>query len=410
MKKSLIAAAVLGTAFTASAQVTLSGRATMEVGSWEATGATAGAASDFRARTRVADTGSRIAFAVNESLGGGLNAKVYCETGINIDNGSNLGQAGTVNSNTSEWCSREGHLAIGNSMVEVRLGRQNVWWTQGDLNDMGSRWLGHDTITNLFTVSGVSVYGVRLENMIKLVAGSGTGAFANSEVYYGFMGNSGAQSTLAGTAYPNAVNGTVPGSAPAGTLATPAGESAAANLSANAKYQGFKVNYNTGPIVSMIDYQSSDRGVDDAAGLSSRSAYKIGGGYKFSGASSSNIVTAQYFVRKGTSLNGATNKEDSGWLLVGKYGLGGGWGAYAQWGRADSAKTNGVTQANTGASGYTLGATKALSNRTHLYFSFHNLNNQADAAYGLSGGNYQAGTPAKGADSKAYGIGAIHLF
>jgi len=406
MKKSLIAAAVLGTAFTASAQVTLSGRASMEVGRWEATGATAGAASDFRARTRVADTGSRIAFAVNESLGGGLNAKIYCETGVNIDNGSNLGQAGTVNSNTSEWCSREGHLAIGNSMVEVRLGRQNVWWTQGDLNDVGSRWLGHDVGTNLFTSStvpsgtttptgGVGVYGVRLENMIKLVAGSAAGAFAGSELYHGFMGNSGAQSAAAGAAFPTPVT---------------IGEAAGANASATGKYTGFKVNYSQGQLIGMIDYQTSDRGANDTVGLSERTAYKLGGGYKFAGAQSQSIVTLQYFAREGKSLDGLTKREDSGFIIVGKYALSDGWMALAQWARADSQKLNGATVANSGASGYTLGVTKAFSNRTHMFASYHNLDNQAAASYGLSGGNFQAGSPNLGANSKAFGVGAIHLF
>jgi len=162
MKKTLVALPALA-AFGAQAQsfVTLSGRASMDVSTFEATGSTNGAAADYRSRIRVADTSSRITFAAQEDLGAGNRAGVYCETGINIDTANANGQANSANANTSEWCSREGRLYYGNNTAEIRLGRQNVWWTQGALNQVGSRHLGSDSFTNLQN-GGVGVYGVRV--------------------------------------------------------------------------------------------------------------------------------------------------------------------------------------------------------------------------------------------------------
>ena len=79
MKKTLVALAALSAA-GAFAQVTLSGRASMDVSTFRATGSTAGTAADYNKRTRVADTSSRITFAANEDLGGGLRANFFIET------------------------------------------------------------------------------------------------------------------------------------------------------------------------------------------------------------------------------------------------------------------------------------------------------------------------------------------
>lgn len=423
MKKSLIAVAVLGAAASASAQVTLSGRASMEVGSWGTSGSTPTATKsaadlDFKSRTRVVDTGSRITFAVNESLGGGLNAKVYCETGLNIDNGSNTGQAGTINANTSEWCSREGHLAIGNAMIEARLGRQNVWWTQGALNNIGATYLGGDAGTDLIN-GGVGVYGVRLENMIKIVAGPAAKAFAGSEIYMGFMGNGGAQGSGANLTAPTTPTGTLQYSqvyplAQNGLNNTVAGEHAGAGLSSKADYQGFKLNYSQGALVGMVDGQMSDRGgVNDAVpgqGYNKRTAYKLGGGYRYSGTKSPNIVSVQYWTKEATTANGATKAEDTGFSLLGQYSLGSGMILHGQWTKANAVKKNGVTDAGTGATSFIVGITKSLSNRTHILAHYRVIDNDRNGLYGFGGGSYQSGTPAAGATSKAFGIGAIHNF
>ena len=206
----------------------------MDYSTYQATGATAGSAFDLKSRARIADSSSRIAFGAVEDLGGGARAGVYCETGINIDNGSNAGQANTNNVNSSEWCSREGRMYYGLNNYEVRLGRQNVWWTQGELNQVGSTFLGSDSLTNLIN-GGVGVYGVRLENMLKFAVTGGQ--FAGSEAYYGLM--------------------TTNESAGATTLANGANNPATVKTDPKGAYQGFKLAYTMGNIVGMIDYQGS---------------------------------------------------------------------------------------------------------------------------------------------------------
>ncbi len=405
MKKSLVALAALAatTAF-AQSSVTLSGRASLDVSTWEATGATAGTASDFKSRTRVADTASRITFAANEDLGGGMRAGVYCETGMNIDSGNANGQANTANANTSEWCSREGRAYIGSGAYEVRLGRQNVWWTQGALNQTGSTYLGSDSMTNLIN-GGAGVYGVRLENMIKFAVTQG--AFAGSEYYTGFMG-------------------------------TTTGEAAAANTDANGKYSGFKLQYTAGQFVALIDQQSSKNspaataraavaasGFAGAVGSNSfdRSAVKYGLGFKYNPTS---IVSIQMWDKKRTDVTTAgaafvqttavntTNTgsaKDSGYGIQVHHDLGGGWMAHAQWAKANNIKGTSTGEiANTGATGVTLGATKAFSKRTHVYGAYHKITNQSDAIYGMGGGNYQSGTANAGADTKMIALGMIHNF
>jgi predicted porin len=377
----------------------------MDVSTYEATGATT-AASDIKKRTRVADSGSRIAFSVNEDLGGGMRAGVYCETGVNIDTATGNGQAGTANVNSSEWCSREGRAYVGSGNYEFRLGRQNVFWTQGALNEAGSTFLGSDTLTNMFS-GGMGVYGVRLENMMK-VAVTG-GAFAGSEVYYGLMtGN----------------------------------ETTAKNLTPTGKYQGFKLTYTQGQLVGMVDYQSSTDSAKataaaaiaanasapayaGAAGANSfdRTAVKYGVGYKYNPTS---IVSVQMWNKERTDVTtagaayvspfnvavGATtagDAKDSGYGFTLKHDLGGGLLAHAQYSKANDIKST-TTQANTGATAYTLGVTKALSKRTHVLGSYHVITNQANAAYNMVGGSYNSATSGNGADVKMLAVGMIHNF
>lgn len=395
MKKTLVALAAL--AATASfAQVTLSGRASMDISSWQATGATAGPAADMANRVRVADTSSRITFAANEDLGGGARAGVYCETGINVDTANNNGQANTANANTNTFCSREGRAYYGQGNYEVRLGRQNVWWTQGGLNDVGSNKLGSDALTNLIN-GGVGVLGVRLENMAKIAVTGG--AFAGSEVYRGIQAGAN-------------------------------GEAAGANATPHGTYTGFKLAYTTGPWLFMIDQQSSRDSLATAAaaavnGVNSfdRDAYKYGVAYNYTPTSKvslqmwnkkrTDLTTPQGAYVQTTAVNTtqAGTGKDSGWGITVMHDLGGGLGLNAQWARANPIKdVNGAEVVDTGATAQTLGLTKALSKRTHLYTAYHKINNEAQGIYGMGGGNYQSGAPAAGADTKMFSLGMIHNF
>ena len=385
----------------------------MDVSTFEATGSTAGAAADFRSRVRVADTSSRITFAAQEDLGAGSRAGVYCETGINIDNAAATGQAGTANANTSEFCSREGRLYYGNNLAEVRLGRQNVWWTQGVLNQVGSRHLGSDSFTNLQN-GGVGVLGVRLENMVMVHFNGDAGAFAGSQVYAGRMGGA-------------------------------TGEAAIQNTNTNGQYAGGKLVYTAGQIVGLVDYQTSHNSLGTAATSTAgatdsfdRTATKLGLGYKYAGAASTSIVSAQMWNKKRTDLTtpgaalsiaggggvagaaltgvaGSTatgSGKDSGYGFVVEHDLGSNNMLIAQWGKANNLKdSTGNELASTGASAYTIGYRQALSKRTHWYTAYHTIKNDANINYNMSGGNYSsAANVGNGAQIKMIALGMQHDF
>jgi len=375
MKKTLVAlAALAATASFAQSFVTLSGRASMDVSTFEAKGSTANTTAnnyDFNRRVRVADTSSRITFAAQEDLGAGSRAGVYCETGINIDTANANGQANSANANTSEWCSREGRLYYGNNTAEIRLGRQNVWWTQGALNQVGSRHMGSDSITNLQN-GGVGVYGVRVENTALINFGGNLGAFAGSQVYAGRMGGTSGEGAVA------------------------AGTGSTTNSAAIGQFAGGKLVYTAGQIVGMVDYQTSHNSAASGAANSAtavaafdRSATKLGLGYKYAGAASSSIVSAQMWNKKRTDLSSNTayaatpvlaggstgiitqntgSGKDSGYAFNVEHDLGANRMVVAQYGKANNLKdASGTEVANTGATAYTIGFRQALSKHTHGY-------------------------------------------
>ncbi len=397
----------------------------MDVSTFEATGTTANDAThnyDFNRRVRVADTSSRITFAAQEDLGAGSRAGVYCETGINIDNATANGQANTANVNTSEWCSREGRLYYGNNLAEVRLGRQNVWWTQGALNQVGSRHLGSDSFTNLQN-GGVGVYGVRLENMVMVNFNGDAGAFAGSQVYAGRMGGLSGEGAVAQTSY-------------SGT------SSSQSNPAAIGQYAGFKLAYNKDQIVGMIDYQTSHNSPGTGLNIGAttvatgnassfdRTSVKYGLGYKYAGAASTSIVSAQMWNKKRTDLTNATNGlvlaggvtgvgttltgsgKDSGYGFVVEHDLGSNNMLIAQYGKANNVKdVTGNELTSTGATAYTIGYRQALSKRTHWYTAYHTIKNDANINYNMSGGNYSsAANVGNGAQIKMIALGMQHDF
>ena len=234
---------------------------------------------------------------------------------------------------------------------------------------------------------------VWIENMIKLVAGGNTGAFAGSEVYTGFMGVSGEYATAPGAT----------------------GEAVGANKDADGKYSGLKLNYTMGQLVFMLDQQTSKSPYVASGSSFDRSAVKVGAAYKYNATS---LVSLQTWSKKRTDNTGAGfsgttgSAKDSGYGIVVKHDLGGNWLAHAQWGKANNLTGTSVGEiADSGATAYSLGFTKAFSKRTHVYTAYHQINNSSAAAYNMSGGNYSsAAAVGAGADVKVLALGMIHNF
>jgi len=377
----------------------------MDVGTYSANSATT-AANDISSRWTLRDASSRIIIAAQEDLGStvgtGSRAGVYCETGVNMDNASVTGQAETINANTTTLCSRESRLYIGNNLGEVRLGRQNVWWTQGEFNQVGSNMIAKDVFTDLMN-GGVGVYTVRGENMVMLNANKDFGAFAGSQVYTGVMGRSGLDQYS--------------------TSST--GES---SVDHNGKYGGYKLNWAQDRYLAMIDYQTSHNSPTSATGTDlagsagdltaanaaaafsyKRHSTKYAVGYKYGAPES--LVSLQYYKKDRTKMEGGERNSDAGYGITVHHDAGAGYVLLAQYARANKREYGGTTaQTENGATGYTLGAIKRLSKRTHVYTGYNVINNGAAGTYNLSGGNYSSAAVGAGATVKTVAFGLQHWF
>ncbi len=410
MKKSLIAIAALTAAAGASAQVTLYGRANLVVDSYSATGSTGAnpMPTDIAARTRVIDSGSRIGFRVNEDLGGGARAFAVCETGVNFDNGGAAGQSGAPNASANTFCSREGHLGYGNKSWETRIGRQNVFWTHGELNQTGANFLGADVQGAFQSPSSGMSFGAasRVDNTILFQVNQGmAGSFAGSHFYY---------STTAGEN-----KGT-----PFSTSTTAVGTNGTTAI-ATGSVMGVKLNFSQGPWVAMFDYAKQADSANNIALATNadRTSMKTGAGFKYAKQSLVSVTIWEHetvfslAASKTATVTAvgpaaqAGDRKQSGWGLNLVHDLGAGLFAYGQYAKMGNAKgVTGVALVDTGATGLLIGVRKNLSARTGVYAAAMQINNDRNNAINFTGGAYAPGVSQLGADPKIFQVGMMHNF
>jgi predicted porin len=150
MQKKIMAVAVAGAlgipaaAFAQASNVQIYGRANLGLDNYEAKGATAGGASDFKNRTRVYDSGSRLGVRGREDLGNGLRAIFQIESGANMDSGSQAGQGGVANGSTGFFASRDSYVGIESAWGRLTAGRQNVFWVNGPNAQTGANYTALD--------------------------------------------------------------------------------------------------------------------------------------------------------------------------------------------------------------------------------------------------------------------------
>ena len=170
MQRKLIALDVAGIAaapaFAQTSNITIYGRANVGFDNYSATGATAGSAQDYKGRNRIYDYGSRIGFKGKENLGNDLYARFQIESGVSLDTGNTLGQAGTTNFSAGTLASRQSYLALGGGFGEVRAGRQEVYWTGGHINDVGANQIGYGTSISTGGAGSVGLPTARTSNVL----------------------------------------------------------------------------------------------------------------------------------------------------------------------------------------------------------------------------------------------------
>jgi predicted porin len=400
MKKRLLALAALAVCTgAAQAEMTITGRASLGVSSYSATGSTSNpAANDVAARTRVDDYGSRLRFEANKEIGNGLRGFAVYELGLNLDTGTGNGQTGTANSATAFNGSRESHVGIGNETLELRIGRQNVYWTEGDLNQTGANFTGKDSLTDMYNGGGGYVgANVRQNNILLLQMNSG-GGFAGSQVYWG----------------PE----TIAEAAPAGS-----GVASATNASA----MGFKINYDTkGAIHLMADYQKrsaitnpvADGTAATATNTFDNTVWKVAAGYRYATGS---IVALHYWSLKKEYIDAATNaapitqsftspfggtggRQQTGYGINLVHNFGNELYGYAQYGISSNYThtAGGADLADSGTTGYSIGVRKNLSKDYAVFSSYGAYQNSANATLNFAGGGFSSATAVSAGSDPTY--------
>ena len=381
MQKKFLALAVAGALAPAAAMaqstVEIYGRANLGIDTYSATGSTADTG-NFKSRARVFDSSSRVGFRVNESLGGGMRAFVVVETGVNIDSGSQNGQAGVggVNGSSGFWASRSSYLGLGGGWGDIRFGRQDVFYGNGIIQQAAANYI-NTAVDGIWTQlgNGISAPGGRLSNVLSY--NSPTMGGFNASVYWS----------------PNSE----------GSNYTGAGQSKDSVWALTARYSG-------GPLRAQFDILKRDNVgfVSDNEDL----GWKIGVGWAYAPDSQISVVTGKIENER----VGADNDPEIRITTFNWEHMLGQWQLIAQYMVTSDIKNIAVTD-NTATKGYTLAAKYFMSKRTGVYASFSQYKNESNAFADFGPGACLSSGPAchlaagsAGADPRIIALGIMHNF
>lgn len=393
----LVAAGVLGIpaiAFAQASNVQIYGRANVGLDTWQATGATAGAAADFKSRTRIYDNSSRIGFRGTEDLGNGLKAMFQIESGANIDSGSLNGQSGTPNASSGTLASRDSWVALGGAWGDVRFGRQSIFWINGPAAQTGANFINTDvpfvTATSMGRVSTAIPGGAPVARQSNVLS-------YNSPTWSGFNGS---------LSY------------------SPQSEAAAAGANADSSLWAVTLRYN-GALDLQGDYlvnQQASGGAQrqKSTGLKLSVSWPYAPGSRVSLLWGRDKMDDTPAVAAFSALH--DNVSATMWLVNWEHTLGGSWQVFAEWGKVQRA--SGCTALNgtangcdgTDAVGYMLAVKYHFSKRTGVYLSYNQTRNGSNQISDYAAGGYSsggaAGMPATsaGADPRVVAVGILHNF
>lgn len=386
--------------------VQIYGRANLGLDNYAATGATAGAAADYKARSRVYDASSRIGFRGKEDLGQGLLASFLIESGANLDTGSTIGQNGLANSGTGVLASRLGYVGLENrAWGALTFGRFNVWWANGVIEQTGANYVN----TGMPQVSGglgrgMAVGVSRVNNLIQYTTpemGGVTALFSYS----------------------------------------PNGEAAAAGANADGKLWGLTLTGAFGPVVVGYDWVNNAANKAIAAppppqppGDRSTTAHKLRAGWFYQPGANISVIWVKSVQQNGGAGGPAAGgvSPDFAATELSQTGLALSWAhtfgkihALAQLGRVYDI-TGCVTAnacANTNATSMLLGARYLFSRRTAVYVTYNATRNASNynmdyvagsitSAASAGAGALSGGLPATsvGADPRIIAFGIQHIF
>jgi predicted porin len=412
MNKKLMAVAVAGALAApvamAQSNVTISGRMSLGVNQYSATGNTQASASGYQSRNNVWDNGSRVTIAGAEDLGNGLKADFYVETGFNADNGLLSGGSSnnaslTTATNVGGLGSRIAYVGVNGGFGSLRFGRQNVFWGNGIADQTQSNYIqaGTPFQTGSFG-SGMGVGITRQSNTVQYITPT----------------ISGFQATVSWS--PNRQEGVQ------GTSSTNNILNTNTAASANGRLWGLTAQWTGGPFQAGWDYVE-DKGNSNYVTTVGQIVQGKVEGQKYRGAWTyqPGAVIGLFYTQSEVTNGGAT----SGGFISGSAGLGVNAGSMttlkqsawtinwehlvgntrllAQYSKAGNIKGcnasetiasgavgHGQTGASacdqTGAKAYMLGAQYLLSKRTSVNISYNKIKNDANYFADYTSGNNSA--------------------
>ena len=393
MQKKLLALAVAGALVPAAAfaqsSVEIYGRANLSLGNWKATGSTSGVG-DLDSRMRVVDSGSRLGFRINESLGGGMRAFAVMETGVNIDSGSQAAQSGGPNGSSGFWASRDSYLGLGGGWGDVRLGRQSIWWSNGVIAQTGANYID-SAVDGLITGHMVAAPVTRQSSVLSY----NTPTMGGFNASFSYSPHDQEPGTFTGT-------GQEKGS-----------------------IWGLTGRYTSGALRAQFDWATRK----NAGNVDSRdnTGIKVGLGFAYApGAQISGILGQLENENIATiaaiggnplaTIPGGDDVKVRFWLINWEH-MFGQMQLLAQLYKANDVDSDALGDLDgTAVTGVTLAAKYFLSKRTGVYVSLNNVKNDDFAWADLTGGGYSSanagalGPQNAGADVRNIGIGVIHNF
>ena len=404
------ALAVPAGAFAQASAVHIYGRVNLGLDNYTATGATNGAAFDYKSRSRVYDAGSRLGFSGSEDLGGGLKALFLMESGVNVDTGGTTGQSGSPNPYSGTLSSRIGYVGLQGNWGRLTFGKDNVWWANYPIEQTGANYVATG-LSNFYGLygRGMNVGVSRVSNLLQYAAQA------------------------------RGITGIV--------SYAPQGESAGAGANANGRLFGVTLQGQWGAFGAGYDWVNL-KGNSPAAGSQPASTgNKFRVGYTYQPGSMVSLLWVKSTQDNGgytvIALNNAavanllglvpdvaaTSLSQTSWGLSWEHTFGN-MQALAQW-----AKINNITGCvtagacnNTGGTTFMAGLRYNLSKRTGVYINYAQIRNDSNYNMDFIGGwmtsastslppalggtNIAPGlSPSSvGADPRLFGVGIMHNF
>jgi len=385
MKKKLLAMAVAGAlaapvvAF-AQSNVTIYGRANLGIDTYKATGSAAGGATDFNARTRVYDSGSRLGFTGTENLGGGMSAYFRIESGVNIDAGTATTQSGAANSSAGTLATRDSFVGIKGGWGEVSWGRQSMFWANGLNAQTGASYI-NASADGILTGGGILTAPVtRQSNVMYYTSPRLAGMW---DIAVGYSPNASQETAAAGPLFKSDI-------------------------------YNINVKFRSGPW-----YGQGDWARNKVTATQKKVGYKLGVSYGYAPDSRFGVIYQRLKqdgapAGVGTTVVAGDNIRNGTWVFNLEHAVNA-WRLYAEYAKVGTLKgaTGATGNSGTSITAWTLGAKYMFSKRTGVYASYNSIRNGSAAFGDFTGGGYTSvamGAANAGADPRVWAVGMMHNF